>query len=491
MKIVDELVARALVGTQRQASGLPTLPEDLVGLTSTDTPAEEALLDAAAVCTIYSRCGATASTGLAGLPVSEPDERPECSNRAEAVLGQLLDIRSDDLLKEWLAAAAGSGHRPPHRLLPLLLDRAADRRDLRVVTEQVIDRRGHWLAQLNPRWQFAQSVQTDGDTVWQNGTRDERLAALGHIRGTDPSRGRRTVADTWAADPADDRVRWLGVLRSGLSTDDEVFLDSCLDDRSSRVREAAADLLAHLPESRLMIRMTERLHPLFVFTPSKAGSILKFKAKQSALLSVALPTAFDKTMLRDGMIEKPIGKIGQKQWWLIQMLGCVPPDHWSNVFRVTPEELITAIEPDFVDVVVTGWRTATARHTNAAWATALANCAAGSNRWSAGYLAAVPEADRPSVLARLATTDPALVELGSLLAAWSPLTVEVSRSVVAKFTPEQLLAASAAARLHPSTLALLEPGLTELSAKPYVGRSADEALNTITLRRTIHTEFSG
>src|SRR5207249_3067957 len=101
-------------------------------------------------------------------------------------------------------------------------------------------------------------------------------------------------------------------------------------------------------------------------------------------------------------------------------------------------------------------------------------------------LAAIPEADRPLVLANLPTSDNAAIDLGSLLSAWSTAGAAVSRAVVARFAPEQLLAAGAATRLHPDVLADLEPGLTELSTKPYVGRLADEALTAIHLRRAIH-----
>jgi hypothetical protein len=490
MNILDEFVARALVGSQRQAGPLPLLPEDFAGLSDPAAPFEKALLDAAAACTIYSTCGVTTTPSVDRSPACPPDEMAECSPTATQVLVQLLASNLDSVLFEWLQAAANASRRPPHSLLPALLDRAAARRDLRDVVHRVIDNRGTWLAGLNPQWQFAKTTPTDLETAWQTGARDERLGALRTIRESDPACGRQLVQDTWSADPADDRVRWLGALANNLSMDDEPFLESCLDDRSSRVRETAADLLARLPTSRLVARMTGRVQKLFAFTPGQPRSVRKLQAKQPPTLTVVLPESFDKAMLRDGMIEKPAEKVGQKQWWLTQMVAAVPPAYWSNRFETSAADLVAALELDYADAVVTGWRTAASRHADPSWATALANSPAGQNRWSGTYLAGIPEADRPTVLANTPTSDQVAFDLGSLLSVWSPAGAAVSRAVVARFTPEQLLAAGAATRLHPDVLADLEPGLTELSTKPYVGRQADEALTAIHLRRAIHSEFA-
>jgi hypothetical protein len=490
MTLLEEFVARALVGVQRQQGTLPSLPADLGEFADKTGPVETALLDGTAAWTLYSACGATAGL-TADRPIRCPaDETPECSPAAAHLLDQLLESPLNPILEEWLRAAAAARRRPPHRLLPTLLDRAAERKELREPVHAVIDRRGEWLATLNPKWQFAQSAPADSEAAWQTGTRDERLAALRATRDADPAQARRWVEETWTADAADDRVRWLGTFSAGLSMKDEPFLETCLDDRSSRVREAAADLLARLPDSRLVGRMTARLDPLVSFIPAKAGLVLKLQAKRPAFLVVTLPAEFDKAMLRDGMTEKPAVKIGVKQWWLTQMLAGVPPKHWSARFETTAADLVAALDPEFSDAVVTGWRVATVRTPDPAWAAALARTPAGADRWSAKYLTAVAESDRPGVLAELASADPAAVELDSLLAAWGPVSEPVSRAVVAKFTPDQLLAASAATRLHPVVLADLEPGLTELAAQTSVGRAANEALSTITLRRAIHREFA-
>jgi hypothetical protein len=490
MTALDEIVARALVGSQRAAGPLPPLPGDLAGIMPARDSPECALLDAAAACSLYAACGVVPMSAAGPPAACPPDEFAECTPRAGNVLAQLLRSNAEAVLVEWLQAAVGARRRPPHALLPALLDRAAARRDLRELVHRAVDHRGRWLARLNPKWQFAKPTPGDWEAAWQTGARDERLAALRLARQADPGRGRQLVEGTWSEDPADDRVRWVGALTAGLSMDDEPFLEACLDDRSSRVREAVADLLARLPASRLVVRMAQRVQPLFTYTAGQPRSIVKLKAKQPAALAVTLPGAFDKGMLRDGMTEKPSARIGKKQWWLQQLVAGVPPGWWTKRFAATAAELVAAVEPDFADVVVTGWRTAASRHAEPAWALALANCPAGDGRWYGAYVAAIPEAERPGLIARLPEVDQSGQSIGSLLAAWGPVSAAVSRAAVAHCTPEQLLNAGAAMRLHPAVLAELEPGLTELTKRPYVGRVADEALTTIALRRAIAAEFA-
>ena len=189
MKILDEVVARALVGSQRQAGALPRLPEDLDGLTDPAAPFEKALLDSAAACVVYATCGFT-TTPAADHPAACPsDVTTECSPKAAQMLAQLLHTNLDSVLTEWLHAAANARRRPPHALLPILLDRAATRHELRDIVHRVIDHCGTWLAGLNPQWQFAKPTPADSEAAWQTGARDERLTALRMVRESDPVAG--------------------------------------------------------------------------------------------------------------------------------------------------------------------------------------------------------------------------------------------------------------------------------------------------------------
>src|SRR5262249_25971781 len=148
--------------------------------------------------------------------------------------------------------------RVPHRLLPSLLDAAAAKKELRPVVSAVVDERGRWLMQFNSRWKFASSSSVAVEDVWLEGNRQQRSEILRSVRDQEPAKARVLVESSWKDDAADERAEWVGQMLVGLDATDEPFLESCLDDRSSKVREAAADLLARLPESAFVQRMVQR-----------------------------------------------------------------------------------------------------------------------------------------------------------------------------------------------------------------------------------------
>jgi len=365
MKVVDDWVTLALIGTTRHRGSLPALPAEVSAVlkpAAASGPEDAALrlADALAVLSNFTRAGARPVPAPPPPEPSPQDHWPECSERAATLLARFLTAGPRELLVEWLAAARSARRRPPHRLLPALLDAAAANRTLRRGVEAVMDARGVWLARLNPRWCFAEQTQGSSDDIWQTGQRDQRLALLQDLRTSDPSRARELLQSTWAQEPAEERVRWLTVMTVGLGMEDEPFLEACLDDRGSRVREAAAELLSRLPHSRLVQRLTERLERMLVCKTGRTPS-----------LDVALPASFDPGWARDGITERPNAKIGKKEWWLKQMLMRVPPRHWNERFGLEPTALLQAVTEDYRDSLAEAWMRALEHHPDEAWREAL------------------------------------------------------------------------------------------------------------------------
>ena len=374
MTLWEDLLKTALLGTERQRPTAPAGGPAPAAVTAVLSrlpagPPDDAVLAAAAVVSTCRRAGFVppADPSVTSLPTSDPDDLPQASPRAAHHLSAMLRGERRDLLPEWAAAAAAAGRRAPDATLPQLLDFARARPDLRDVLRPVLGKRGRWLASLNPDWTFAAGPDPsadagDTDSVWQTGERQTRLLLLTRLRHGDPARARALVRSTWDREPAEDRARFLAAFSGGLSPADEPFLEAALDDRGKEVRRAAAALLARLPDSRLVARMTERAAPL-----------LAWKAGKKPKLGVTLPAAPDKAGERDGLEPKPQqGRVGQKQAWLWQILACVPPSTWSKQWRATPGEVVAALRKhEFENVLVAGWAQAAARHNDAAWAEAL------------------------------------------------------------------------------------------------------------------------
>jgi hypothetical protein len=368
----EDLLKTALLGTERcppprhAAAGRAA---DVVARLAA-APADAAVLGAAAVVSTCRRAGFVpgADNSLLRCQPCDTDDLPAVGPRAERRLRVMIAGDQTELLPEWLAACAEAGKRVPELALPGLLELSRTKPDYRDALLPVLGKRGRWLAAQNPDWSYALgggglfADGGDADAAWQTGDRAARLSLLSRLRFGEPARALALVQSTWSQAPAEERARFIAALEKGLSPADEAFLESALDDRSKEVRRTAAGLLARLPRSELVRRMTERAQPL-----------LAWKAGKKPKVEVTLPPPPDKAAERDGIEPKPTGtRFGQKQWGLWQILSAVPPSTWSKQWGAKPAEVIEAVRKnEFENVLVTAWARAAARHGDAAWAEAV------------------------------------------------------------------------------------------------------------------------
>src|SRR5262249_31628095 len=136
------------------------------------------------------------------------------------------------------------------------------------------------------------------------------------LRRVDPAGGRELLESTWAQESSDDRARFIAALGTGLSTDDDAFLDRALDDRRKEVREAALDLLRTLPGSSLGVRMAER-----------ARAAVRLDQRR---LVVTPPDDLDTSMRRDGVAATPARGLGVSAWLLEEVLAGTPLSSWGE-----------------------------------------------------------------------------------------------------------------------------------------------------------------
>jgi hypothetical protein len=391
----EQLLSSAVLGVERRAFVPPpaegALGDLLEQLPSTSDP-EGALLGAAAMFALVQQVGRRAALDNTPPQVAcEPDELPACSPPAARHLATMLSGTHRALLPEWLAALSSVGLRAPAALLPDLLELGRTQADMRVAILPALDRRGRWLAAQNPDWSYARTelrgLRTESaaeplspqssvlSTEWETGSRPARLLLLAELRRSTPALARSLLESTWATERADDRAAFLATLASGLSIDDQPLLESALDDRSKEVRRTAADLLTGLPDSRRAQRMLARALPLLAWIPAEKPRMLGLRPRQPARLEVALPDACDQPMIRDGVEPKPPAdrqELGEKAWWLFQILRAIPPAIWSQRFNAAPAELVeAAARGEWQALLHQAWGAAAITFGDAAWAECL------------------------------------------------------------------------------------------------------------------------
>lgn len=418
---MDSLLKAALPGTGKHPAPPldPEHPVDrLIAPLATDRPEWNLLLRAGAW-SVYETAGRVPQELSDAPSPAPPETRAACSRRAAVIL---LSARDDeDLLLECLGRLDRAGQRLPFDVLPTFLDQRCE--PVREVLRLVLGERGRWLVQFNGdfngdwRWALtpslaaasaAETVPADAETLWQEGTPEQRRSVLRLVRTVDPAKARQWLQTAWPQEKADTRAAFLEGFEAGLSPADEEFLETCLDDRSKKVQAAAASLLSRLPGSKLARRMRERAEGMLSYAPAKPSGKLKAALKAltggsgSNALTVTPPQDLDKDWQRDGVQEKPPQGTGKRAFWLAQVMALVPPSHWESRFQGAPADLIRAAEADeFGPSLVEAWSHGAARFRLPSW---LAAC------WDYWLAEAVrkKKAEKPQALAMLVELLPAM-----------------------------------------------------------------------------------
>ncbi|WP_406303395.1 DUF5691 domain-containing protein [Streptomyces sp. NBC_00885] len=530
----EELVTAALLGTDRRT------PPDAVLTPGKDAPA--ALLDAAALHTVRRRAGLLPAPAADRPEPAPHDARPRVPVAARRRLAQLLADRSapshaggrrgtapdlTELLPQWLAVANEHGYQAPPSLLPALLDAARARTDLRPYVLAFAGSRGLWLARLNPEWKFALRGAsgsavlpdvTDAEAVqrlWDEGLFAERVALLAAVRVHDAGAALALLTATWGTERAEDRLMFLDSLRTGLSGEDEPFLERALSDRSRNVRATAADLLSALPHSALAVRMAARAASCVGLDRSGDGA-----GGDAASIAVEAPHECDADMQRDGMVPGPPTGRGERSWWLGQLVEAAPLSTWpARLGGRTAEEIVALpVAEDWGQELHAAWCRAAVRQRDAEWSRALLGAPAAPPETGPGtsslaerakLLSTLPAAERAAWVAEFIAAH-GLSEAFQLLGVCAvPWAEPLGRSVVDALDiardagsypwsfsgvmglAERCLDPAEASRLE---LLTATPDETE-GASPGAGGYWSEAfqrlVSTLRLRATIRAELGG
>jgi hypothetical protein len=368
---VDALTHAAIKGTSREAppaSGLPT--DELLG--SAQSSPERELLLRAGMHAVYVAAGRKAETGVEA-PAPAPEETmPACSAKAAEILGRLLADQRTEILREALNRLHQAGLRVPHALLPAAL--GVPQSELRPAVTVVLGERGLWLAAQNPDWEWAVTSNETDETAWEEGALGERISTLRRVRDRDPVLGLAWVEDVWKSEKAEARAAMVQAFETGLSSGDEGFLERALDDRSVRVREAAAELLARIPDSDYAGRAAARADAVLVRYEPPAGGLRGMAAGLSrrgliGKLVVRPPEHLDEEWRRDlPASNKPPHGVGEKAWGITLALSAVLPGRWESRFGATPDELVASARGEWEAALLTGWSRAARQFGDRAWA---------------------------------------------------------------------------------------------------------------------------
>ncbi len=376
------LVKAALLGTALapgdSSVGAPL--DSLVEDARPETPERRLLLSAGASA-VYRMAGHAAVAGEPPPPAAPEETQAESSSAVAEIFASLFAGEHRELLPEACSLLAAAGRRLPFALLPSAL--AQSDPALREALRPLLGERGRWLADFSPEWSWVRAPRSgegerppgEDERIWEEGSLDARLEVLKRLRATDPDRAREWLRPVFPKEKADTRVTLLMALGTGLGPSDEPFLEEVLNDRSAAVRAVAAGLLARIPSSALAKRMLARMDALLTWEAPRSGMLARLASALGAgrgKLLVEPPQEIDKSWERDGIAATPPQGMGKRAFWLREVLGLVPPEHWTQRFAASPPDLLAAAgATDWTAPLVEGWARAALRFRSPEWAGAL------------------------------------------------------------------------------------------------------------------------
>ncbi|MCU1350517.1 MAG: hypothetical protein JWO56_3547, partial [Acidobacteria bacterium] len=232
----------------------------------------------------------------------------------------------------------------------------------------ILGERGRWLARQNRQWAWALDAAapagdagSDVRARWEEGNLEQRVEALRALRGDGPSAARAKLEEVWSREKAEVRTALIAILATSLSEDDEPFLEQALSDRSVNVKAAAAELLARLPRSAYVARMSASAEAAVRKVEEPASIWSKVKSGLGGKPALKL------------IVDPPAAQgSGARAAALAQIVAAVPLDRWTSRFGATPEQLFDAARAtDWSEPLLQGWTAAAARQRDAEWARTL------------------------------------------------------------------------------------------------------------------------
>ena len=276
MSDLSPLAQAAVIGTRARpfssealpravAEALPARQEKAEGAGGAGDAADgtDVLLDAAAAYGAVHRATIPSVPSSAARDTGWPtSSRPLAPEALRPLLEQILASKpQQQLLATALGVVAERGWRLPAPLLVRVLNETAYRHEEREAVLDVIDERAAAVLREHPVWgkRVEPLVSLPGggsgdDSVWRLGTTAQRLAYFRRLRAQDPAAARTLMVASWKKERAEAREGIVEALATGLGEADLPLLEMAITDRSGGVRQAAAQVLLHLPGSGLVQR---------------------------------------------------------------------------------------------------------------------------------------------------------------------------------------------------------------------------------------------
>lgn len=347
MKIWEDIVNNAMLGTEKAIPGKSELPEQLNQIFNQinereDLDRESKFLQQAAIVYNYRKSGfKPLKKADIQVLVAEEETLPYANANATLALNKVLNEGSSALLLLWMQQCATKNQLIPADFLPEILEQAIAQVTIRKLLVHCAGNRGKWLSQLNPEWDYL-GPDLSEDEIWLTGKPDERQKLLQSISEKDPDRARAMLMQTWSLENSAQKLEFLKVLKQNRQVADLPWLESLSAEKGQKIKDAIQNLLRQIPGSSSIEAYEVFLTAAFSLKKEKA--LLGMLSK--TVLQFKFPDSVDERIYKSG-IEKLRGTNSQfsdEEHITAQIIQHVPPVFWEKYFEASPDQIIAYFE---------------------------------------------------------------------------------------------------------------------------------------------------
>ena len=499
--ISDPVISIALLGTARM-SQRPPVPdpclEEIWKILDWEKPAT-AILSALALLRTMHRAGTQTIESRAESHPCPPEQIDYLPAAGVDLAVRLLSGEFPEVLPEWMQLAIATNRILPPRVLPDLLDAATKQQALRNAASRLAGERGRWLARRRPEFSWLIEGTVVAADAWDTGTPAERIASLRHILADDPSTAAEIITNHWTGEDAAIREKIVNLVAEHPQPCDEAWLQTlALADRRQEIRDLAAVALMKIPHSAFRTRALARM----------SACVKVERRLLKRIITITPPDSFDAAWAADGLKAKPPHGIGEKAWWLRQMIGQFPLNDWPEMLGSKGEELFSlSREKDWEDTLLAGWIESASRFPDRAICEHFLPFIAKQEPWPAGVtprtqllqtlLEAMPSASRNAMLDQLAKILPPPSAL-DLLTRCTGCGIELTEGSAMMSVIEAQLAEKTSFHNRPQARALatnipaaqIQSFLERLAKLPEISSTTEEFATVLEFRRTLHQHFT-
>ena len=362
--IWEDLIKTALIGTDRTKLSENTLQElATLGIDLKAHPAKVVLEALSFHANMQKLVQATAQWKTGFPAACELETNAICPPLSIQHLSMILNSNyHGEILNEFLRHLHTHQMILPAEQLPELLNRCKNDPSLWPLLQHVVGNRGYWLIQQNIDWQYLNVVMEE--EIWETGTTAQRISFLKAYRFQYPKRAVELLKTSWEQDDFRTKLACLKCLAIKLSAADEIFLETCLQDRKKEIRQEAASLLVRIEDARL----TQK-----IFSKIKSIVNIKKDSLKKEKLDIILPE-FDDVFFKENGIALGSSKYsgGRKSDLVGQLIALVPPSTWEKFLGQNPKEILEIFaRSEWNTLLIEAIIHATVLHQNEAWMTSL------------------------------------------------------------------------------------------------------------------------